>query len=229
MAKKTDQTEERIVKVEEALSKTERFIEKNQQLLIYIIGGIIAVVLIYMAYKKFYMAPREEKAQSQMFMAEKYFEKDSLNKAINGDGNYPGFKKIIEEYSGTKSANLSHYYLGVCYLKKGQFETAIEELKKFGSDDEILAPMAKGSIGDAYMELKNTDKAADFYTEAAKMRKNNFTTPMFLMRAGMAYEELKKYDKAVEMYKKIKTDFHQSNEARDIDKYIAYAEGLMKK
>ena len=136
--KKVEKTEERIVAVEEALSKTENFIEKNQKLLAYIVGGIVAVVLIYMAYKKFYVAPREQKAQEQMWMAEKYFEKDSLNKAINGDGNYYGFKKIIDEYSGTKASNRSHYYLGLCYLKKGQFQNAIEQLKDFSTSGKTL-------------------------------------------------------------------------------------------
>lgn len=227
--KKTDQTEERIVKVEEALSRTEKFIEKNQTILLYIIGGIIALVLIYMGYKKFYEAPREKKAQEQMFMAEKYFEKDSLNKAINGDGNYPGFKTIIDEYSGTKSSNLAHYYLGVCYLKKGQFQSAVDELKKFSSGDEIVGPMAKGAIGDAYVELKNYDNAVSSYIDASDLKKNNFTSPMFLMKAGMTYELMNKYDKAAEMYKKIKQDYPQSNEGREINKYIAYAEGMTKK
>ena len=107
MAKKTDQTEERIVKVEEALSRTERFIEKNQKLLIYIIVGIIAVVLIYMAYKKFYLAPREEKAQSQMFMAQKYFEKDSLSKAINGDGNYTSACVLLRIFIAKRTTKIT--------------------------------------------------------------------------------------------------------------------------
>ena len=183
--KKTEKTEEKIVAVEEALSKTEMFIEQNQRMIIYIIGGIVAVVLIYMGYKKFYIAPRESKAQEQMFMAEKYFEKDSLNKAINGDGNYPGFKKIADEYSGTKAANLSHYYLGICYLKKGQFQNAIDELKKFSTDEIIIGPMAKGAIGDSYMELKKYDDAAEYYSDAADASKNSFTTPMFLTQNSL--------------------------------------------
>lgn len=225
---KTDQTEERIVKVEEALGRTEKFIEQNQKLLIYIIGGIVVIVLGYMGYKRFYIAPREKTAQEQMFVAEKYFEKDSLNKAINGDGNYPGFKTIVDKYSGTKSANLSHYYLGICYLKQGKFQDAIDQLNKFDSDDDVVAPMAKGAIGDAYAELKNYDKAIEYYTDAAAESKNNFTSPMFLMKAGLIYEELKKYDKALEQYKKIKKDYSQTNEGREIAKYIAYAEGMLK-
>jgi len=49
------------------------------------------------------------------------------------------------------------------------------------------------------------------------------------MKAGMAYEELGNYEKALSLYKRIKEEFPRSNEGREIDKYIAYAEELMKK
>ena len=89
--------------------------------------------------------------------------------------------------------------------------------------------MAKGAIGDAYMELKDYDKGADYYSDAADYSKNSFTTPMFLMKAGMAYDELKNYEKALKYYKRIRQDYHQSDEAREINKYIAYDEALMNK
>ncbi len=229
MAKKTDKTEERIVAVEEAFSKTEQFIEKNQKIILIVIGAIILVVLGYFGFKKIYLAPREKEAQSQMFMAEKYFETDSLTKALKGDGNYLGFLDIIDQYKFTKSANLSHYYAGICYLKKGEFQNAIDQLNKFSSSDELVAPMAIGAIGDAYMELNNTDKAIDYYLKAANKRKNDLTTPLFLMKAGMAYELEGKNDLALKTYTRIKTDFARTNEGRDIDKYIARANGMLKK
>ena len=49
------------------------------------------------------------------------------------------------------------------------------------------------------------------------------------MKAGMTYELMNKYDKASEMYKKIKQEYPQSYEAKDINKYIAYADGMIKK
>ena len=79
-----------------------------------------------------------------MFMAEKYFENDSLNKALKGDGNYLGFLDIIDQYKFTKSANLSHYYAGICYLKKGEFQNAIDQLNSFSSGDQLVGPMASG-------------------------------------------------------------------------------------
>jgi tetratricopeptide (TPR) repeat protein len=221
MAKNTDKTEDRIVAVEEAFSKTEQWIEKNQRIIMIVVGVIIVVVLGFFGFKRFYLAPKEKEAQAQMFMAEKYFESDSITKALNGDGNNPGFLTIIDEYGMTKSANLAHYYAGICLLKKGDFEKAIDQLKKFSGNDEVVGPMATGAIGDCYMEMNQADKAADYYTKAAEQRKNEFTTPMLLLKAGYAYEIAGKKDDALRVYEKIKSDFPRSFEGRDIDKYIS--------
>ena len=229
MAKKIDKTEERIEAVEEAFGKTEQFIEKNQKIILIVVGAIILIVLGYFGFKRLYLAPREKEAQSQMFMAEKYFETDSVTKALKGDGNYLGFLDIIDQYKFTKSANLSHYYAGICYLKKGEFQNAIDQLNDFSSGDELIAPMAIGAMGDAYMELNNTDKAIDYYLKAADKRKNDLTSPVFLMKAGMAYELEGKNDLALKIYLRIKTEFARSSEGHDIDKYIARLNGLVKK
>jgi tetratricopeptide (TPR) repeat protein len=227
--KKIDKTEQRIEAVEEAFSRTEQFIEKNQKIIVIVVAAVIVIVLGFFGFKRFYLAPKEKDAQSQMFMAEKYFEQDSLKKALNGDGQYLGFLGIIDEFGITESANLSHYYAGICYLKMGQFEEAIKHLDEFSAGDQLVAPMAKGAMGDAYMELKQTEKAADYYLEAADLRKNEFTSPMFLMKAAWAHEVLGNFDKALTYYKRIKEEFPRSNEGREIDKYIAFAEGKIKK
>jgi tetratricopeptide (TPR) repeat protein len=148
---------------------------------------------------------------------------------LNGDGNYLGFLGIIDKYGVTKSANLSQYYAGVCYLKKGDFNKAIEHLENFDSDDEFVGPMATMAIGDAYMELNQAEKAAGYYEKAADQRKNEFTTPVCLMKAGWAYEDLGKFEQALKVYKRIKDEYPRSTEARDIPKYISKMEGLLKK
>ncbi|MCX6247998.1 MAG: tetratricopeptide repeat protein [Bacteroidetes bacterium] len=229
MAKKIDKTEERIVAVEEAFGKTEQFIEKNQKIIMIVVGALVVIVLGYFGFKKLYLAPRETEAQSQMFMAEKYFEQDSLTKALKGDGNYLGFLDIIDQYKFTKSANLSHYYAGICYLKKGEFQNAIDQLNDFSSGDELVGPMAIGALGDAYMELNNSDKAADYYLKAADKKKNDLTSPVFLMKAGMAFELAGKNDEALKVYTRVKTEFARTNEGREIDKYIARLNGMPKK
>jgi tetratricopeptide (TPR) repeat protein len=171
------------------------------------------------------MAPREQEAREQMFMAERYFEMDSLNLALNGDGMYPGFLRIIDDYSMTKSANLSKYYAGVCYLKLGNFGEAIDHLKSFRGKDEIVGPMAQGALGDAYLESNQAAKAVSAYLKAAEMKENDFTTPLFLTKAAWTYEILNDYKKALAIYERIKKEYPTSTEAREIDKYIARVKG----
>jgi len=49
------------------------------------------------------------------------------------------------------------------------------------------------------------------------------------MKAGMAYESAGKNDLALKTYMRIKTEFARTSEGREIDKYIARLNGLMKK
>jgi tetratricopeptide (TPR) repeat protein len=229
MAQKIDKTEERIHTVEETLSKTEHFIEKNQKLLVNIGIALVVIVLGFYAIRNYYILPREADATSQMFMAQRYFEKDSLKLALNGDGNYPGFLSIIDEYKWTDASNLAHYYAGVCLLKQGKFQDAIDQLKSFSGNDELVAPMAIGATGDAYMELNQPEKAATEYEKAANLRDNKFTSSIFLMKAAFANEEMKNLDKALELYTTIKTKYPNSVEAQDIDKYISKIKTIQNK
>jgi len=221
-----DENTEVIVDVQGVYSKTEEFIENNKKMLSMILGGAVVVIGLYFAYTQMYLGPKEIEAQSSIFMAEKYFENDSLDKAINGDGVNYGFIDIIDEYSGTKTANLAHYYLGISYLRTGAFEDAIEQLKAFSSDDIMISSIALGAIGDAYMELNNVDDAISYYEKAAKNNENELTTPMYLFKAGLAYEEKGNYTKAFDKYTQIKNDFSESSEGRTIEKYLARAEAL---
>ncbi len=221
VTKEKNQVDDPFEGVEETLSRTEQYIEENQKSLTIIVAAIILIVGGYLAYKNFYVAPMEKRAQAEMFMAERYFEKDSFNLALNGDGNYEGFLTIIDNYGATKTANLASYYAGISYLKLGQYDEAISYLSDFSSSDELIWPLAITGIGDAHMELGDTDAAIKHYKKAATTNKNDFTTPVFLMKLAFAYEQSGDVSKALETYQNIKDDFPKSNEASQVEKYIA--------
>ncbi|MEL7587723.1 MAG: tetratricopeptide repeat protein [Prolixibacteraceae bacterium] len=228
MAKDKDQKEDSLSEVESALTTTERFIEKNQKILTIVIGAAVVVVGGYLAFQALYMQPREKEAKEQMFMAEQYFEKDSFNLAINGDGNYLGFLDIIEDFGSTEAGELANYYTGISYLHLGQYQEALDYLNDFTTEDLLLAPIAAGAKGDAYVELNETDKALSAYKKAYGY-KNEFTTPVYLMKAGKLLETMGKPEEALEAYRQIKNEYPESNEGRTIDKYIARLEVLQKK
>jgi len=227
MSKKKVSDQDQFESVENALSRTEHYIEQNQKSLTIIVLAIIVIVGGYLGYQRFVVSPNEKEAQSQMWMAEQYFARDSFNLALHGDGNYLGFLDIVDEYGITKSANLANYYIGISYLHLEEFEKAIEYLKAFESDDNMVAPIAYGAIGDANMELGNTDEALRFYDKAVEKSENEFTTPVYLMKVGFVHELNEDFYKALEAYQIIKKEFPESAEGRQIDKYIARVETLM--
>jgi tetratricopeptide (TPR) repeat protein len=223
MAKKKDKAEDRIEAVEQALSKSEQFIESNQKLLTYLVGGLILVVLLFFGYRKYIHQPKEKAGFRALFKAEYYFEQDSLHLALYGDGESYGFVDVIEDYGSTKAGNLARYYAGVCYMDQGDYENALRHLKRFRSRDVIVSAMALGAMGDAYMQQGDFRKATEHYLKAADRNKNDFTSPTFLLKAGWSFEARNNYREALKIYEQLRTQYPKSREARDIDRYVARA------
>ena len=215
--------EQAAIDVQETIGKAGLYFEENKKSITIIGGAIVVLIGGYFAWTKLYIAPMEEQAQQDIYIAQNYFEKDSLDKAINGDGTNKGFKKIIEDYGLTETGSLAHMYLGLCYLHKGQFEDAVSELQEYDGDDMMLKPMSIGAQGDALCELGKADDAIGEYLKAADADKNNFTSPYYLMKAATLYESLGKYKEALQIYEQLKTDFFESREGRDAEKYISLA------
>lgn len=224
--------------LDEGASKTEAFVEKNQKYIFIILGVVAAIVLGTMGYKEFISGPKQITAMNDMYQAQKYFDeattssvaKDSLyNLALNGGEGKFGMLDIINEYSGTDAANLASYYAGTAYLRLKDYKNAVEYLSNFKSEDEILAPLAKGNIGDAFVQLNQPEDALDYYEQAANMRDNEFTTPMYLYKAGNIALELGDADKALSYFKRIKSDYANATEASNIDVFIGKAQVLANK
>ena len=216
-------TEEVFKNLEVTASNSEKFVEENKNI---IIGAVLAIVLViggYMAYNDYYLAPLQKEATNELFNAKQYFEKGSYDTALKGDGQYLGLLDIADDYSMTKSGNVANYYAGLSYLKLGKYDEAIKYLEKFSSSDKMVSSVAKGAIGDAFVGLSQLDDALDFYVKAANANENDFTTPLYLMKAGNTAMELKEFGNAQDYFERIKTDFSKSAEAQSIDKFIERA------
>lgn len=225
MAKKEESKEllENAEVIQEKLEGIEHWAERNPKTIIGIAAIVIIVVGGFFGWK-YYIGSQEGQAQKEMFQAVRYFEADSLNLALNGDGNNLGFLNIINDYGMTDAGNLANFYTGSIYLKQGKFPLAIVYLKDFSANDLLVQARAYSLVGDAYMEQKDFDNAADWYNKASEYKPNKQFTPTYLLKAALAYEKLNKNDKAIEAYQKIINNYFESSEVQYAKKYKARLE-----
>ena len=179
--------------LDETASRTEDFVQKNQKYILSILGAIALLTIGYLLYQRFIAEPKQDDAANELFVAQQNFQKavdgdakaDSLfNLVLKGSEGKFGVLKIAEEYSGTDAGNLANYYAGIAYLNTGKYDEAIKSLEKFSSKDEVLSTLAIGAIGDAYSQKNQAKEALTYYVKAAEAKKNELTTPRFLLKAG---------------------------------------------
>jgi tetratricopeptide (TPR) repeat protein len=223
MAEKDKQQTATNIDLGEGISKAEGYLNENKKSLSIIGGAVLVIILGYFGYNLLVVKPQEENARKEMFAAERYFQADSVDRALNGDGQFMGFIDIIDSYGASTSANIAHYYAGMCYMKKGEWASAIEYLKGYDAEDDITGALAYGAIGDASIELGNNEEALKYYKMAVDWDKNQFTAPLFLMKVAFAQELLNDFKSAALTYERLKKDYPSSTEARDIDRYIIRA------
>ncbi|BDC97936.1 tetratricopeptide repeat protein [Persicobacter psychrovividus] len=209
------------------LSKSERFLEENK---VPFIGGAIALIVIVGLFFFFqhHNSQKDLTAQAEMFQAQYYFEQDSLNLALNGDGNSYGFLKIADEYGSTKAGKLATYYTGVIYLRQGKYDEAINELNDFNPSDLLIQARAYALVGDCYMQKKNFGEALSNYEKAANYNENKHFSPMYLLKAAVAAEQANKLESAKANLEKIVNDYSDANEYQEARKQLARVNGMIK-
>ncbi|HEV7331160.1 MAG TPA: tetratricopeptide repeat protein [Flavisolibacter sp.] len=187
------------------------------------LGAVILVVGGILIYKNFIVGPKEKKASDAIFRAQEYYAQDSLDKALNGDAQYPGFEKIISQYGGTKAGELARFYAGSIHLKKGAFDKAISHLKEFDTDAPQIQARAYKLLGDAYAEQGKGKEAIEQYKKAANTfpEDDAAASEALFMAAYLADRVLNDKSQATELYKKIKTDYNQTQWSFEADKYLA--------
>lgn len=201
------------------------------KLLKIIIPIVIIVVIcgsIFIWYNNFYRVDKNSNAQDESFMAIRYFEGRNWDRALNGDGNYPGFLTIIDKYKGTNTANIANYYTGIIYLNESNYDSAIKYFSQYNAKDDVTKITVLGLLGDSNVELKKYDEAVSYYKKAineAKNKEGQFGS-IYMLKLGLVYEALNKNKDALDTYNEIKR-LYINPPIDNIDKYIGRAEAKL--
>lgn len=216
-------TEENLSQIK-GLDKIQAFYDNNKQAVM--IAGVALIVVAAGLYYYFnQMVPaKEARATDALFAAESYFKQDSTDKALYGDGEHLGFIDVASQYGSTKAGNLANFYAGRALLDKGEFQLALDHLKKASFDDYFMAASVVALRGDCHSELGDYAAAGKAYMAAADKRANDVTTPRALFKAGLAYDAAGEYSKSLKAFKQIKEDYALLPQFESIDKYIAKME-----
>ncbi|MEY2924591.1 MAG: hypothetical protein RLZZ337_1139 [Bacteroidota bacterium] len=193
------------------------------------IAGIAAILLLAGVYYYFkvYKPGVETDAKDSFFMAERYFNQDSLDLALNGDGMNLGMIAVADQFGSTKTGNLASYYAGVILLKQGKYQEALDYMKDVSMDDEVMAAQVLTLQGDCYSELGNYKDAGKKYRKAAEKRDNEMTTPYALKKAGQAFEEAGELSEALDAYTDLIENYNSLADELNVEAYIARVKAKM--
>ena len=192
---------------------------KTLRLGTFVVGGLIIAVLGYFGYRQFIWEPANEKSKDNYWVGLNHAAADSANVDLAIDE----LKGHVKKYKGKVGGEVAQFVYARQLMAKGEFKNALKELEDVDVSDTYVAIMALGLQGDCQSELKQFDKAATLYISAADVSDNEFTSPMYLLKAGLCAEEIKNFEKATEMYERIKNDYTAFASQKAIDKYIARA------
>ncbi|MDQ6610524.1 MAG: tetratricopeptide repeat protein [Bacteroidota bacterium] len=208
---------------EVVVERAKDFWERFGKIITIVFGSIIVLAGGFLIYKKFIKEPNEKKGYDAIFKAQEYYGKDSLDKALNGDGQFPGFEKVISQYGSTQAGNLAKFYAGSIYLKKGVFDKAVKYLKDFSTDAPQIQARAYKLLGDALAEQNKGKEAVDYYKKAANEMEEDdaAASEALFLAAYLSDKVLADKTQAIELYKEVKTKYGQTRWAFEAEKYLA--------
>ncbi|HPE40093.1 MAG TPA: tetratricopeptide repeat protein [Bacteroidales bacterium] len=214
------------------ITKTIEFFNTYNKIIYGVIIGILIVISAILAFNKFYLAPKSEKASMLILKPiEKMMAGDSASVliALEGDEEMDGFLTIAKGYRLTKTANTANYYAGISYLKLNDKEEALNYLLKFKHKEDVLWYACQAIIGDLYDDMGDTKKAISYYEKAVDGDEDPYFTPINLFKLGQMYERDEQWQKAIDLYNTIENDFYDQYTKMGVSRFVDRAKAKIGK
>ena len=190
----------------------------------YITNALIALALIVVA--GFVISNNRrassEKAASELGKVYQLFDAGQYSQAIDGvpERGIMGLKAIVENYSGP-SAELARFYLANSYYYMGNYDEALKHFKDAGLGDDILQASALAGAAACYEAKGDHPSAAKYYEKAQDKAPKSPVAAEYLHHAAYNYGMAGDKEKAINLFKRLRKDYPNSTQARDVDRYIA--------
>lgn len=233
MAKKeSKETRTKIDDINDSLTRAELRIQKNKKLIMWICIGVAVLVVGVLIYLYAVLFPSRDKANTAYGKAanlENGFNMALESQQLDSAGVVKNINEIAAEYE--KAARLGHdggnnatLMAAVYNYRKGDYNKALQLLKDYDQEDEIIAATSKSLEGDCYVNLDKFDDAIKAYDEAIKIAEdNNMLIPYFMNKKAVVYHHLKNYSAEIDIYTTILDQYPHFAGIEPIEIYLELA------
>lgn len=199
-------------------------VERNRKVVLYGAAAIVIIVVSVVGLT-WLTSSRNVTAAERMASAVRAWESGDYRTALEGTETFLGLADIVDDFGSTASGNLARYYAAEAHFRLGEYDQALELFRDYDKDSNHLGAAALAGEA-AVLELKGEHaEAASVYRRAASIFESDVTSPAYLMKAGRAFEAAGHRDDAARVYREVRDDYPESEEARDIEFFLARVGG----
>ena len=185
----------------------------------------IAAVVVAIGLAAFYVNHRiqnNKAAGVELAKVMDLYDNGSYLEAIEGKQGTElvGLKKIVQDYGSTENGEYAKVYLANSYNRLGKFDEALKYYEDYSGSNKLFRAAALAGEAGYYADKKDYEKAADLYVKASKVSEHNVQNSEYLLNAGVNYLSADKNEMAKDIFSKIKKDYGNSPEARNINQYL---------
>jgi len=136
------------------------------------------------------------------------------------------FRQLAEEYSGTRLATLSQYYVGLTLIDLGKPDEAKEALDPVIKNSEFpdIRNLARSALAQVAVSNDNPEEAIRLLNEILAEPSANFPEQMMLMRLAQGYEANGDEVAALKNYRRVSSEYAGSSLASASEARIKYLE-----
>lgn len=208
--KETSETRTKLDDLNDSLTRAEQKIQGNRKLILYIGIGALVVALLVLGYIYLIHKPSVNKANTAYGIADnKELVYQAQSMQLDSAATATELAAITKAYedaarNGHDGGNNATLMAAVYNYKNGQYQKALDLLKDYDRNDEIIAASSKALEGDCYVNLDKFDEAIKSFQEAAKIAKGNPTLePYCILKEATVQRHQGNFQAEAALYKKI--------------------------
>lgn len=201
--------------------KTVDFINQNSKAVTIGFVALMAIIVLFMLMARSKQTA-ELKASEQLARANTEISQNNLTQAIDI------LLNMVDNYSGTNSAENGMYLLAYTYYQKGEYEKAQSYFEKYlddYGDNELLASSGYSGLAASLEQQGKFSEAAQWYEKGANKFSEHFNAPQQWIDAGRCYSLANQKDKAKVCYKMLVEKYPESTLKNDAELYLAKMSG----